>query len=78
MDINKVSSKIIELNSNLKIDYGLCSECNNPNMWYNWCQQCNAKQFQQDFSNWTSGNEFIDKFIQEIQLNTNTVREFTK
>jgi len=26
-------------------------------------------QFQQDFSNWTSGNEFINKFIQESQLN---------
>jgi len=25
--------------------------------------------FQQDFSNWTSGNEFIDKFIQESRLN---------
>ncbi|PKY56189.1 hypothetical protein RhiirA4_476284 [Rhizophagus irregularis] len=26
-------------------------------------------QFQQDFSKWTSKNEFIDKFIQEAQLN---------
>ncbi|EXX55673.1 Kin1p [Rhizophagus irregularis DAOM 197198w] len=34
-----------------------------------WCQQCNTKRFQQDFSNWTSKNEFIDKFIQEAQLN---------
>ncbi len=25
--------------------------------------------FKQDFSNWTSGNKFIDKFIQESQLN---------
>ena len=25
--------------------------------------------FQQDFSNWISENEFIDKFIQESQLN---------
>ncbi len=25
--------------------------------------------FQQDFFNWTSGNDFIDKFIQESQLN---------
>ncbi len=29
----------------------------------------NKDWFQQDFSNWTSGNEFIDKFIQESQLN---------
>jgi len=36
---------------------------------FHWCKECNAKRFQQDFSNWTSGNEFIDKFIQEVQLN---------
>src|SRR6266498_3350126 len=27
--------------------------------------------FKQDFLNWTSRNEFIDKFIQESQLNAN-------
>src|ERR1051325_11222050 len=27
------------------------------------------KRFQQDFPNWDSGNEYIDKFIQETQLN---------
>ncbi len=35
--------------------------------------------FQQDFSNWTSGNEFIDKFIQESQQNakyTNHILEW--
>src|SRR5437870_9555871 len=45
------------------------SECNKPNTDNNWCQQCNAKQFQQDFHKWTSGNKFIDEFIQESQLN---------
>jgi len=44
-------------------------ECNSLNIWYNWCQKCNAKRYQQNFSKWTSGNEFIDKFIQETQLN---------
>jgi len=34
-----------------------------------WCIECNVKQLQQEFSNWTSRNEFVDKFIQEIQLN---------
>ncbi len=34
-----------------------------------WCKGCNSKLFQQDFPNWTSGNEFIDRFIQETQLN---------
>src|SRR5438067_4861556 len=50
-------------------EYGLCPECNKPNTDYEWCNQCNAKRFQQDFPNWTSGNNYIDNFIQEIQLN---------
>src|SRR6266536_3175716 len=49
-------------------EYGLCSDCNQPNTGYNWCQNCNSKRFQQDFYKWTSGNEFIDKFIQDAQL----------
>ena len=49
--------------------YGLCPECNQPNTWGNWCKECYSKKFQQNFGNWTSGNEHIDKFIQEAQLN---------
>src|SRR5205823_5129126 len=30
--------------------------------------ECNAKHFQQNFENWTSGNNDIDKFIQDTQL----------
>ena len=50
------------------IGWGLCSECNKPNTDYKWCNQCNAKRFQQDFPNWISGNKYIDNFIQETQL----------
>ena len=49
--------------------FGLCPDCNEQNTGFMWCQQCNAKRFQQDFHKWTSGNKFIDKFIQESQLN---------
>ena len=49
--------------------WGLCPECNEPNTSYKWCNQCNAKRFQQEFPNWTSGNIYIDNFIQETQLN---------
>ncbi len=31
--------------------------------------------FQQNFLNWTSGNDFIDKFIQESQLNAQNVKQ---
>ena len=48
--------------------YGLCSGCNRPKTEDYWCQNCNSKRFQQDFNKWTSGNEFIDKFIQDAQL----------
>src|SRR6266496_6313685 len=48
--------------------YELCSDCNRPNIGVHWCQNCISKQFQKDFNKWTSGNEFIDKFIQDVQL----------
>src|SRR6185295_11879353 len=55
---------------------GVCPVCcykrytyENSNSFYKWCNQCNAKRFQQDFPNWTSGNKYIDNFIQETQLN---------
>ncbi|EXX64677.1 Kic1p [Rhizophagus irregularis DAOM 197198w] len=48
--------------------FGLCPECNQPNTHVNWCKECNSKRFQKNFDNWTSGNECIDKFIQEAQL----------
>jgi hypothetical protein len=30
--------------------------------------ECNANRFEQNFKNWTSGNNDIDKFIQSTQL----------
>ena len=33
------------------------------------------KWFQQNFLNWTSGNDFIDKFIQKSQLNAQNVKQ---
>ncbi|GBC06591.1 hypothetical protein RclHR1_06940008 [Rhizophagus clarus] len=48
--------------------WGICKNCNQENTGYQWCKTCNAKQFQQDFKNWASGNDDIDKFIQNIQL----------
>src|SRR5581483_6622547 len=45
-----------------------CSLCNEEKVDLHWCRSCNAKHFQEDFKNWTSGNVNIDKFIQESQL----------
>ena len=55
--------------------YGLCPECNQPKDFINWCRECNSKRFQQNFGNWTSGNEHIDKFIQDAQLNASSYFE---
>ncbi|EXX52961.1 kinase-like domain-containing protein [Rhizophagus irregularis DAOM 181602=DAOM 197198] len=64
------SQKATESNKiDFKNEAELCNICNQPYTNYQWCQQCNAKQFQHDFSKWTSKNEFIDKFIQDSQLN---------
>ena len=56
-------------------NHGLCKECNQPNTSYEWCQLCNAKRFQQNFKNWTSGNHDVDEFIQRIQLKAKNFRE---
>ena len=74
-DLTKEQKLLIDkliLNEELKErykDYGLCKECKQPNIGYKWCQSCNAKRFQQNFKNWTSGNSDVDKLIQESQLN---------
>src|SRR6185369_12132920 len=50
--------------------YVTCPECNQEYNGY-WCKPCNSKHFQNDFNNWTSGNDKIDKFIRDAQLNAN-------
>ncbi|CAB4413960.1 unnamed protein product [Rhizophagus irregularis] len=49
--------------------YGICGECNEPGTGEYWCQPCNAKRFEENFNNWTSGNKEIDELIQHSQLN---------
>ncbi|RHZ86004.1 hypothetical protein Glove_57g124 [Diversispora epigaea] len=49
----------------------ICPECNQEYSGYEWCKTCNSKHFQNDFNNWTSGNDKIDKLIQDAQLNAN-------
>ncbi|CAB4431324.1 unnamed protein product [Rhizophagus irregularis] len=49
--------------------YGICGECNIPGTGEYWCQPCNAERSKNNFKNWTSGNEDIDEFIQQSQLN---------
>jgi hypothetical protein len=77
MSVNTDSNNSDNLNNDLGLyeqqilnqEFGLCTECNQPNTWHNWCKECYSKKFQQNFGNWTSGNDHIDKFIQDAQLN---------
>ena len=66
------------LNKELKIRYknnGLCEKCKQPNTSYEWCQPCIPKYFQQNFTNWTSGNHGVDEFIQKAQLKAKCNRQ---
>ncbi|RHZ77513.1 hypothetical protein Glove_177g113 [Diversispora epigaea] len=55
------------VNKKLSSDYK-CPECNQYHV-RRWCKRCNSRRFRNDFNNWTSGNDTIDKFIQEAQIN---------
>ena len=48
--------------------FGTCKECQQTNTSYDWCHSCNSKHFGVEFDQWTSGNEKIDQFILDCQL----------
>jgi hypothetical protein len=47
-----------------------CKKCGNKyeDEYDEWCKPCQINQLKNDFTNWTSGNEKIDDFIQKKQL----------
>ncbi|EXX70695.1 hypothetical protein RirG_085170 [Rhizophagus irregularis DAOM 197198w] len=46
-----------------------CKKCGNKyDTYYKWCKPCIINYLKDNFTNWTSGNEKIDNFIQEVQL----------
>ena len=45
-----------------------CGEKYTSLSFYNWCKPCQIDKLKGNFINWTSGNEKIDGFIQEMQL----------
>ncbi|GBB99330.1 hypothetical protein RclHR1_03490012 [Rhizophagus clarus] len=48
----------------------ICKRCGQQFMdHYWWCQICEAQTFQDDFSNWTSGDKDLDELIKNSQLN---------
>ncbi|RHZ80973.1 hypothetical protein Glove_130g164 [Diversispora epigaea] len=63
--------KLININSLKRT----CNRCHQNIIGFNWCNPCNAKQFQNEFGKWTSEDREIDEFIQQIQLNANKRQE---
>ena len=49
---------------------GYCENCGEvyTNVYHKWCEPCQINNLKKDFANWTSGNEKVDEFIQEMQL----------
>ena len=49
---------------------GLCNKCIEicTDITFKWCKPCQIDNLKGNFTNWTSGNEKIDNFIQEMQL----------
>src|SRR5687767_4500168 len=49
---------------------GFCKKCGKQytDLYNNWCKPCQIDNLKGNFTNWTSGNEKVDKLIQEMQL----------
>src|SRR3982074_2445270 len=47
-----------------------CQNCSEKyiDVFWKWCKPCQIDNLKGNFTNWTSGNEKIDSFIQEMQL----------
>ncbi|GES90901.1 kinase-like domain-containing protein [Rhizophagus clarus] len=71
IDINETDDKVVYMDDleKRKKAYGICGECKKPGTGEEWCQPCNAKKFEDNFKNWTSGNKDIDELIQQSQIN---------
>ena len=54
-----------------------CKICGDKylNFSYQWCKSCQLSYLKNNFTNWSSGNENIDKLIQEMQLKINDYRD---
>ncbi|CAB5390567.1 unnamed protein product [Rhizophagus irregularis] len=69
---NNVSSLTIPDDLTLPTNNVTCKRCDSKFTDQNWCYDCEAQKFQEDFPNWTSENESLDELIQYSQLNATT------
>ncbi|GBB97035.1 hypothetical protein RclHR1_00290033 [Rhizophagus clarus] len=54
-----------------------CTKCNDlyTDARRKWCKSCKINLLKENFTNWTSGNEKIDNFIQEMQTKINHLND---
>jgi hypothetical protein len=59
--------------ANISISYNECMKCNEvyTDICKKWCKKCQINYLKENFINWTSGNEKIDNFIREKQIEIN-------
>ncbi|CAG8612337.1 18739_t:CDS:2 [Rhizophagus irregularis] len=55
-----------------------CSKCGGTRTAIGWCRPCDTAKLKAHFKNWTSGNEELDQFIRETQLNANTPFDYMR
>src|SRR5437868_6651444 len=58
---------------------GYCEKCGKTytDEWHEWCKPCQINDLKKKFANWTSGDEKLDNFIQEMQLKINEWHDIT-
>ena len=54
--------------------YGVCPECNKPNIGFAWCNKCDPGKFLKEGK--TSGNPEMDNLIYDSQLKTKHYNEY--
>ena len=52
-----------------------CEKCGEKYKMRKWCKPCQINDLGENFKNWTSSNEKIDDFIQEMQLKINSYHD---
>jgi len=55
-----------------------CSKCGETRTAIGWCRPCDTAKLKAQFNKWTSGNEELDQFIRETQLNANTPFDYMR
>ncbi|RGB27447.1 kinase-like domain-containing protein [Rhizophagus diaphanus] len=68
--------ELIETVEPLKLLYGICMKCGQRRSYYRWCILCERKQSEENFKNWTSGNNDIDEFIKHSQFHSSGPQTF--